>query len=122
MVYQQRLNLTTSGHRDMHDLTDGVNRIVAESGVQAGIAHVFAEGSTAAVGTIEFEPGLRKDPPAITATSKPGTTAMVIRTCKRRCSARRCRCRSAAASRTSALGSKSSTWSATSGRANALSS
>jgi secondary thiamine-phosphate synthase enzyme len=63
MVYQQRLNLTTSGHRDMHDLTDGVSRIVAESSVRTGIAHVFAEGSTAAVGTIEFEPGLRKDLP-----------------------------------------------------------
>ena len=49
----------------MHDLTDDVARAVAESGVKAGIAHVFNIGSTAAIGTIEFEPGLKKDLPAL---------------------------------------------------------
>jgi secondary thiamine-phosphate synthase enzyme len=49
----------------MHDLTDEVNRLVGESGVASGVAHLFVVGSTAALGTIEFEPGLRGDLPAL---------------------------------------------------------
>ena len=55
----------TRGHRDMHDLTDEVNRLVGESGVASGVAHLFVVGSTAALGTIEFEPGLRGDLPEL---------------------------------------------------------
>ena len=47
----------------MHNLTDDVACIVAEAGVKTGIAHVFNIGSTGAVGTIEFEPGLEQDLP-----------------------------------------------------------
>lgn len=47
----------------MHDLTDAVARVVSESGVRTGLAHVFNIGSTGAVGTIEFEPGLERDLP-----------------------------------------------------------
>jgi len=73
----------------MHDLTDGVARIVSESGVRTGIVQIFNVGSTGAIGAIEFEPGLKQDLPAllrtVTLTSKPGTTATAIPTCKRRC-------------------------------------
>jgi secondary thiamine-phosphate synthase enzyme len=48
----------------MHDLTDEVRAVVARSGIKAGIVHLFNVGSTAAIGTIEFEPGLVKDLPA----------------------------------------------------------
>jgi secondary thiamine-phosphate synthase enzyme len=65
MSYQDRFSLSTSGHRDMHDVTAQVAAIVQRSGVQVGIAHVFVIGSTAAVGTIEFEPGLQHDLPEI---------------------------------------------------------
>jgi secondary thiamine-phosphate synthase enzyme len=65
MVHQQQIAVETSGHRDMHDLTADVTRIVAASGVRAGIVHTFVVGSTAAVGIIEFEPGLRGDLPDI---------------------------------------------------------
>ena len=65
MVFQQELTLHTRGHRHMHDLTDGVSRIAAQSGIQTGVCHVFTVGSTAAVGTIEFEPGLQKDLPEV---------------------------------------------------------
>ena len=65
MVFQERLSVTTRGHGDMYDLTERVAAVVARSKVRTGIAHVFNLGSTAAVGTIEFEPGLRKDLPAI---------------------------------------------------------
>jgi secondary thiamine-phosphate synthase enzyme len=63
MVFQEKLTIATRGHGDMHDLTDKVAAVVGQSGVRAGIVHVFNIGSTAAVGTIEFEPGLRKDLP-----------------------------------------------------------
>ena len=55
----------TKGHGDMHDITEEVGRVVNASGVQTGIVNVFNVGSTAAVGTIEFEPGLQRDMPAI---------------------------------------------------------
>ena len=45
----------------MADVTDQVTAIVGRSGVQAGIVQVFCVGSTAAVGAIEFEPGLQRD-------------------------------------------------------------
>jgi secondary thiamine-phosphate synthase enzyme len=65
MVIQQQLTLHTKGHRHMHDLTDAVRRIVEQSGIRTGLVHVFNVGSTSAVGTIEFEPGLQKDLPDV---------------------------------------------------------
>lgn len=64
-TFQHHFSVTTRGHGDMHDLTDQVAAAVAHSGVRTGIANVFNLGSTAAIGTIEFEPGLRADMPAI---------------------------------------------------------
>lgn len=49
----------------MHDLTDQVAEVVKSSGIRTGLVQVFNVGSTAAVGTIEFEPGLESDLPAI---------------------------------------------------------
>jgi secondary thiamine-phosphate synthase enzyme len=65
MTHQQQLSIRTAGNGDMHDLTADVAKIVAESGVQTGTVNVFNVGSTAAVGTIEFEPGLERDLPAV---------------------------------------------------------
>ena len=64
-THQDRIELSTSGHRDMHDLTEGVTAIVRASGIEAGLAHVHNVGSTGAVGTIEFEPGLQQDLPEL---------------------------------------------------------
>ncbi len=49
----------------MHDVSGRVADIVSRSGVQTGIANVHVIGSTGAVGTIEFEPGLQRDLPEI---------------------------------------------------------
>ncbi len=49
----------------MHDITGEVAKVVISSGVKTGIVNVFNVGSTAAVGTIEFEPGLQRDIPEI---------------------------------------------------------
>jgi secondary thiamine-phosphate synthase enzyme len=65
MTYQQQISITTSGHGDMHDLTEQVTEAVSSSKVQTGTVNVFNVGSTAALGTIEFEPGLQRDLPAI---------------------------------------------------------
>jgi secondary thiamine-phosphate synthase enzyme len=65
MTYQRQISITTRGHGDMHDLTEQVARVVDSSAIQAGIVNVFNVGSTAALGTIEFEPGLQHDLPAI---------------------------------------------------------
>ncbi len=65
MVFQETITVSTTGHGDMHDLTEKVARIVAASGMQTGIAHIFNVGSTGAVGVIEFEPGLEKDLPEL---------------------------------------------------------
>ena len=65
MVIQSLLTRRTRGHRDMHDLTDEVDQLVVKSGVTTGIASLFVVGSTAALGTIEFEPGLRDDLPEL---------------------------------------------------------
>ncbi len=65
MVHQERLRVETSGHGDMHDLTDEVRAVVRRSGLATGTVQVFNVGSTGVVGTIEFEPGLVEDLPAI---------------------------------------------------------
>ena len=59
MVFQEQFTLDSAGHRDMHDITAQVQRIVSDSGIRTGTAHVFNVGSTGAIGAIEFEPGRR---------------------------------------------------------------
>jgi secondary thiamine-phosphate synthase enzyme len=65
MFHQETITVATSGHRDMHDITGDVGGVVLASHVQTGLVHVFNVGSTAVVGTIEFEPGLQHDLPDI---------------------------------------------------------
>jgi secondary thiamine-phosphate synthase enzyme len=65
MLLQEQFTISTRGHKDMHDLTEQVAAVVARSKARTGIVHVFNIGSTAALGTIEFEPGLRQDLPAV---------------------------------------------------------
>ena len=64
-AFQRRFSIETRGHRHMHDLTSQVAEVVRESSIQTGVAHVFNIGSTGAIGTIEFEPGLEQDLPDI---------------------------------------------------------
>jgi len=64
MVHQQTIEVRTTGHRDMHDITEQVAGIVRQSRITTGTVHVFNVGSTAVVGMIEYEPGLCQDLPA----------------------------------------------------------
>jgi secondary thiamine-phosphate synthase enzyme len=61
MVATHRRDVATRGQGDAHDITDVVSRIVGESPIANGLATVFVVGSTAAVTTIEFEPGAVAD-------------------------------------------------------------
>jgi secondary thiamine-phosphate synthase enzyme len=65
MVVQKRFSIHTSGHGQMQDITGSVASIVRDSGISTGTVHVFNIGSTGAIGTIEFEPGLQRDLPMI---------------------------------------------------------
>ncbi len=65
MVHQDRFEIATSGHRNMHDVTASVQEAVTRSGVRTGICNVFHVGSTGALGLIEFESGLQADLPAL---------------------------------------------------------
>jgi secondary thiamine-phosphate synthase enzyme len=60
-VHQGTVRQSTRGHCDVHDITGAVERIVAESGVRAGVVNVSGLGSTLGVTTIEFEPGAVAD-------------------------------------------------------------
>ncbi len=61
MVYTGTIHLSTRGHSDMHDITGDVQRIVAESGLTAGVVTVFSPSSTSGITTIEFESGALSD-------------------------------------------------------------
>lgn len=65
MVIQEQIQLSTTGHGQMHNLTDQVVSIVSQSGIQAGMVNIFNMGSTGAIGAIEFEPGLEQDLPRL---------------------------------------------------------
>ncbi|QQE12411.1 YjbQ family protein [Planctomycetota bacterium] len=64
-TYQDQIQFSTRPDGDMHDITEKVQSIVRASNINTGIAHVFNVGSTAVIGTIEYEPGLIHDLPAI---------------------------------------------------------
>lgn len=61
MVESRRISLRTEGNCDVIDVTGRVAKEIGESGIDSGIAIVFAVGSTAGVSTIEYESGLLSD-------------------------------------------------------------
>ena len=63
LIHQSRLAVTTRGYRHMQDITEQVAEIVQRSHIRTGIVQLFNIGSTAALGAIEFEPGLQTDFP-----------------------------------------------------------
>jgi len=56
-MHTGELRLTTQGDADIVDITEGVRRVVAASGISEGLASAFVRGSTAALTTMEYEPG-----------------------------------------------------------------
>lgn len=60
-VLSTKIELSTRGRTDVHDLSARVQEAVDRSRLRNGTATVFVVGSTAGVTTVEFEPGLVKD-------------------------------------------------------------
>jgi secondary thiamine-phosphate synthase enzyme len=56
-VHNGELRLSTRGDNDIIDITDGVARVLAAAGASDAQVTAFVRGSTAAVTTMEFEPG-----------------------------------------------------------------
>ena len=64
-VITKTIQVKSVGEGDVINLTEQTSRIVEESKIVNGIVTVFVSGSTAAVTTIEYEPGLKHDFPAM---------------------------------------------------------
>ncbi len=53
----RELTLTTRGDAHVIDITGAVQEAVREAGIEQGLATAFVRGSTAALTTMEYEPG-----------------------------------------------------------------
>src|SRR6476620_2247556 len=62
-VLTKRIQIKSKGETDIIDITDKTSQAIKESKIKNGLVTVFVSGSTAAVTTIEYEPGLRYDFP-----------------------------------------------------------
>jgi secondary thiamine-phosphate synthase enzyme len=56
-VHGGMLRMDTRGNGHIIDITQGVVSVIRTGGVDRGIVTVFATGSTAAITTMEYEPG-----------------------------------------------------------------
>jgi secondary thiamine-phosphate synthase enzyme len=56
-VHTAELRFSTRGDADVVDITAAVQGVVEEAGTGEGQALAFVRGSTAAISTMEFEPG-----------------------------------------------------------------
>lgn len=62
-VLSDNIQLHSEGEGDIIDLTTQLSNIVKDSEIKNGTVTIFVSGSTAAVTTIEYEPGLVHDFP-----------------------------------------------------------
>lgn len=62
-IVTEQIALQTRGEGDICDVTRDVADVVTKSGLRNGIVTVFVPGSTGALTTVEYEPGLLKDLP-----------------------------------------------------------
>ena len=62
-IVTKTIQIKSRGEDDVIDITEPTSKAIKESNLKNGIVTVFVSGSTAAVTTIEYEPGLRNDFP-----------------------------------------------------------
>jgi len=60
-----RLNLNTKGPGDLVDITTQVQEFLTKTSMVKGVVNVFVRGSTAAITTFEYEPGMITDMQAL---------------------------------------------------------
>lgn len=61
MVVTSYLDIQSKGSLDIINITENVALEIVKTPVQNGTVTVFGQGSTCAITTLEFEPGLKKD-------------------------------------------------------------
>ena len=62
-IITKTIQVKSRGENDMVDMTKQTSRLLTESKLEEGLVTVFVSGSTAAISTIEYEPGLINDFP-----------------------------------------------------------
>ena len=62
-VESQELRFRTHREGEILDITDKTQRVIESSRLRSGVAVLFVLGSTGAITTIEYEPGLLADLP-----------------------------------------------------------
>ena len=62
-IITKQIKISSKSENDVIDITKQVADVILESGISNGIITVFVSGSTGAITTIEYEPGLVKDFP-----------------------------------------------------------
>jgi secondary thiamine-phosphate synthase enzyme len=62
-IVTKNIQIKSRGEDDFIDITEPTLKAIKESNLKNGIVTVFVSGSTAALTTIEYEPGLRNDFP-----------------------------------------------------------
>ncbi len=60
-IVNEKITLETKGNPDLIDMTDRLRDILSKEKLKKGSLSVFVIGSTAAITTFEYEPGLIKD-------------------------------------------------------------
>jgi secondary thiamine-phosphate synthase enzyme len=60
-MFRSFLTVTSEKEGDIIDITPLVKKAVAESGIRTGLVNLFVQHSTAALTTIEYEPGVLAD-------------------------------------------------------------
>lgn len=70
-ISTKNILLRTKGENDVIDISEKTIEAVNESRIENGLITIFVGGSTAAITTIEFEPGLRNDFPNMLARIAP---------------------------------------------------
>jgi secondary thiamine-phosphate synthase enzyme len=63
VVITKNILIKSKSENDIIDITEQVSKTVKECKIENGSVIVFVVGSTAAVTTLEYEPGLQKDFP-----------------------------------------------------------
>jgi secondary thiamine-phosphate synthase enzyme len=70
-VITKTITVSSNGENDMIDITSQTDDAIKSSRLQDGVVVIFVSGSTSAITTIEYEPGLKKDFPKMLARLAP---------------------------------------------------
>ena len=80
-VVTRTIFIRFKGEGDMIDITLETSKILTQSKLKDGIITIFVSGSTAAVTTIEYEPGLKQDFPRMLSRIVPRNMDISMKIC-----------------------------------------